>query len=54
VLGAQAAVALMIPVGNSQATVDATLTGPRGNALSLERTDSVTSVGDLAPRFSLA
>ena len=54
VLGAQAALAVMIPVGNSRATVDATLTGPRGNVLSLERTDSVTSAGDLAPRFSLA
>jgi hypothetical protein len=53
VFGAQASVALLIPFGHVRAAVDATLTGPRGNTVSLERSDEVTGFGDLAPQFAL-
>jgi hypothetical protein len=56
VLGGQAAIAVAVPFGRSQATVDATLTGsfgPLGFTVSGSRTDAVTGFGDLAPMFTL-
>jgi hypothetical protein len=56
VLGAQAAVSLLVPFGRSTASVDATLTGalgPFGFTVSDGRTDSVSGLGDLVPQASL-
>jgi hypothetical protein len=56
VLGGQASVALAVPYGRSQGSVDATLTGslgPFGFSVSGSRTDAVTGFGDIAPMFSL-
>jgi hypothetical protein len=39
--------------GESEASVSATLTGPRGNTLSGARTDSRTGFGDVIPQASL-
>jgi len=55
-LGGQAAVALLVPFGRSQANVDATLTGaigPFGFSVSGSRSDSVTGFGDVVPQFSV-
>jgi len=55
-LGAQAAVAMVVPYGRNRVDVDATLTGalgPFGFSTSAGRTDSVTGFGDLVPQFSL-
>lgn len=52
-LGAQASVSLLGIAGRSQASVDATLTGPLGNTISGSRTDAVTGVGDVVPQFAL-
>jgi hypothetical protein len=53
VLGGQAAVSLLGVGGWSYALVDATLTGPRGNTISGQRSESLTSVGDLFPQATL-
>ena len=58
VLGGQAAVALLIPYGRIQSSVDATITGNLGlggPGFSIGRglTESVTGFGDLAPQASL-
>jgi hypothetical protein len=56
VLGGQASIAVVVPYGRSQASVDATLTGslgPFGFSVSGSRDDAVTGFGDLAPMFSL-
>jgi hypothetical protein len=53
VLGGQAAVSLLGVGGWSYGLVDATLTGPRGNTISGERSQSLTSVGDLFPQATL-
>ena len=56
VLGGQAAIAMIVPYGRSQASVDATLTGslgPFGFTVSGSREDAVTGFGDLVPQFSL-
>nr|WP_235913652.1 transporter [Pseudoroseomonas coralli] len=52
-LGAQAALSLTGIAGRSEASVDATLTGPRGNTISGERSDARTAFGDLYPQFTL-
>ncbi len=55
-LGAQAAVALLVPYGRTFGEVNGTLTGivgPIGFTVSGSRSDSVTGFGDLAPMFSL-
>jgi len=52
-LGAQAAVSLLGLAGRNQASIDATLTGPLGNTISGHRSDSLTSVGDVIPQFTL-
>ncbi|MBX9774992.1 MAG: transporter [Xanthobacteraceae bacterium] len=53
VLGAQAAVGMMSIVGRTRSTIDATLSGPNGNAISGSRTDTVSGVGDLYPIATL-
>jgi hypothetical protein len=56
VLGGQAAIALLVPFGRSQASVDATLAGvvgPIGFAIGGGRADSVSGFGDLIPQFNL-
>lgn len=56
VLGAQAAVALVVPFGRSTASVDATLTGMAGPipfSVSGGRSDTTSGFGDLIPQFSL-
>jgi hypothetical protein len=53
VFGGQAAVSLFGIGGRNWGLVDATLTGPRGNAISGERSQALTSVGDLIPQATL-
>jgi hypothetical protein len=56
VLGGQATVSLLVPVGRSSGSVDGTLTaalGPLGFTISGSRADSITGVGDVAPEFAL-
>lgn len=56
VLGGQAAVALIVPGGRNQVSVDATLTGavgPIGFTRSAGRTDTVTGFADIIPQASL-
>ncbi|RTL49509.1 MAG: phenol degradation protein meta [Bradyrhizobiaceae bacterium] len=53
VLGAQAAVSVLGIAGRSQASIDATLTGPMGGSISGSRTDTVTGFGDIVPQVSL-
>ena len=47
VLGAQASLGVMSGVGHVRASVDATLTGPRGNTISFGDSDSITGGADL-------
>lgn len=47
VFDGQAATALVIPYGYMTTEADATLTGPRGNTLNFNPSDSVTATGDL-------
>lgn len=53
VLGAQASVSLTALGGRSSASIDGTLTGPRGAMISGSRTDSVIGIGDLIPQAAL-
>ena len=53
VLGGQASVSLLGVGGQSWASVDATLTGPRGNEISGSRSQALTSLGDLIPQGTL-
>lgn len=56
IFGAQASIAVLIPVGRTQADVNGTIAaaiGPIGFAVSGGRSDSVTGLGDLAPMFAL-
>ena len=56
VLGGQAAMALVVPMGRNNVSVDATLNaaiGPFGFSLSGGREDSVSGFGDPIPQFSL-
>lgn len=50
---AQASLGLLVPIVHSWAQVDATLTGPLGNTISGQRSDSLTAFGDVAPFASL-
>ena len=55
-LGAQPAVAFLVPYGRTQAEVDATLTGalgPLGFAISGGRSDLISGFGDPLPMFTL-
>jgi hypothetical protein len=49
VLGGQAAIGLTGAYGRMRATIDATLTGPRGNSISGSLTDTLWGFGDLYP-----
>jgi hypothetical protein len=53
VLGGQAAVSVAWAAGNMDVSADATLTGPRGNFLRLNPSDSVWGGSDLYPSVSL-
>jgi hypothetical protein len=53
VFGGQAAVSLLGVGGRNWGLIDATLTGPHGNSISGERSQSLTSVGDLFPQATL-
>ncbi len=53
VLGGQAALSLQWILGHAKGSVEATLTGPNGNEISGERTDTLTSYGDLLPLGSI-
>jgi len=53
VLGGQAALSVLGIGGESEASVSATLTGPRGNTISGTATDSRTGFGDVLPMASL-
>ncbi len=53
VLGGQLAISVLAFGGNSQGSITASLTGPRGNTISGKRTDDITSFGDLFPTISL-
>jgi hypothetical protein len=53
VFGGQASVSLIGVGGRNWASIDATLTGPRGNEISGSKSQALTSVGDLAPLATL-
>jgi hypothetical protein len=53
ILGGQFALGMTALFGKNTSTVTATLTGPRGNALSGSYSDSVTGFGDLYPAATL-
>ena len=53
VLGGQAALSMLGIAGQSDASILATLTGPRGNTLSGTLSDSRTGFGDVFPQASL-
>lgn len=53
VLGGQAAVSVLGVGGRNWGSVGAILTGPRGNAVSGERSEALTSIGDLFPQATL-
>ncbi len=53
VLGGQAALSLLGTFGRNAASVEATLTGPNGNAVSGAESQSLTSYGDLFPQATL-
>jgi hypothetical protein len=52
VLGGQASVSLLGVGGRNWASIDHTLTGPRGNEISGTKSQALTSVGDLFPQAS--
>jgi hypothetical protein len=53
VLGGQAALTLLGVGGRDEASISATVTGPRGNSISGAASQGLTSVGDLVPQASL-
>ena len=53
VLGGQAALSLLGVGGRTDASISATLTGPRGNTISGSLSDSNAGIGDLFPQGSL-
>jgi hypothetical protein len=53
VLGAQLAVSVLGIAGRSEASAALSLTGPLGNTIALNRTQDLTSYGDLLPQVSL-
>ncbi len=56
VLGGQASVGMLVPVGNARTSVDASLTaalGPLGFTVGGSRTDDATGGGDLSPLVTL-
>jgi hypothetical protein len=53
VLGGQLNLGVATVVGHQKASIDATVTGPRGNTISGSATDTVTGFGDLIPMATL-
>jgi hypothetical protein len=53
VFGARFALSMTAIVGRSHSSVDAVLTGPRGNAISGSANSTITGVGDLIPMATL-
>jgi hypothetical protein len=53
VLGAQLAISMFAVAGRNEASVNATLTGPGGRTISGQRTEALTSYGDLLPQATL-
>ena len=53
VLGAQASVSLLGIAGRSEASAALSLTGPLGNTIALNRTQDLTSYGDVIPQVAL-
>jgi len=53
VFGGQAAVSILGVGGHNFASIDATLTGPRGNTISGTASQALTSFGDLFPQATL-
>jgi hypothetical protein len=53
VLGAQPNLSLLAVAGHMHASIDATLTGPRGNVFTGSRTDERWGIGDLFPMAQL-
>jgi hypothetical protein len=53
VLGGQASVSLLGVAGRSEASAALSLTGPLGNTIALNRTQELTSYGDVLPQVSL-
>ncbi|MEH2469309.1 hypothetical protein V1281_001440 [Nitrobacteraceae bacterium AZCC 2161] len=53
VLGAQVSASLLGIVGRNQGSVTASLTGPMGNTISGNRTEALTSYGDVIPQIAL-
>jgi len=53
VLGGRATLGLTGVFGRNETSAEATLSGPGGGTISGDRTDMLTSVGDLYPTFSL-
>ncbi len=53
VFGAQASVSILGIAGHMDASIDATLTGPRGNAISGTQSDERAMFGDLYPMVNL-
>jgi hypothetical protein len=53
VLGGQAQFSLLGSAGDVDASVQATLTGPKGNTISGQRSDNVSGFGDLVPQAAL-
>ena len=53
VLGGQASVSLLGVAGRSEASAALSLTGPLGNTIGINRTQELTSYGDVLPQVSL-
>lgn len=52
-LNGQASLSLLAIAGRNNASVDATLTGPRGGTVSGSRSESLTGFGDILPQFTV-
>jgi hypothetical protein len=53
VMGAQASLSMITTYGRNQSSAAAILTGPLGNTISANRTDTLTAFGDLVPQAAL-
>jgi hypothetical protein len=53
VLGGQASISVLGAAGNTQASAALSLTGPMGNTIALNRTQDLTSFGDVIPQAAL-
>jgi hypothetical protein len=53
VMGAQASLSMITTYGRNQSSAAAILTGPLGNTISANRTDTLTAFGELVPQAAL-